>query len=234
MSKLFAIADLHLPGGTGKTMDQFGPNWVEHSKKIGKNWQKVVGPQDLVLIPGDISWAMKLTDAQEDLELIGSWPGTKIMVKGNHDYWWQGIGKLRKILPSGVHALQNDSLNFHDWHFAGTRGWQAPGTEKFTPEDEKIYIRELGRLRLSLETMEARRKNGKTVVMLHYPPFNEKGEPTEFVAMMKEFDVDICVYGHLHGERGQTGVEGMVDGIIYHLVACDQIDFTPLFIGQMK
>lgn len=234
MSNLFAIADLHLPGGQDKAMDLFGKQWIEHVNKIEINWQKKINKDDLVLIPGDISWAMKLDEAEEDLARIGSWPGTKIMIKGNHDYWWQGIGKVRKALSKDLFALQNDSFLISNWQICGTRGWKVPGNKDFNSEDEKIYLRELERLELSLKSRQNEKKETQTVVMLHYPPFNEKGEASGFVDVMKNYGVEICVYGHLHGDLDFPPQEGLIDGINYYLVACDYLDFSPLMIKESK
>jgi predicted phosphohydrolase len=230
LPKIFGISDLHLPGSTGKTMDLFGPQWVEHEQKIAANWRRTVAEEDIVVIPGDISWAMKLEQAQPDLDLIGSLPGTKVLVRGNHDYWWQGIGKLRKILPPTVYAIHNNSLNLQGVNICGTRGWKIPGDDGFTQEDEKIYLRELQRLELSLGTVKT---PGEVIVLLHYPPFGENKEPSGFVSLMKEYNVSKCVYGHLHGSP-ERGVTGLVDGITYYLVACDQIGFAPLLIENIK
>lgn len=234
MPYLYAIADLHLPGGLNKTMDPFGAKWADHVKKIENNWLEKIKEDDIVLIPGDISWAMRLDEAKDDLARIGSLPGTKIMIRGNHDYWWQGIGKVRKTLPHGLFALQNDSIFLSNWHICGTRGWKTPGSGDFKQEDEKIYLRELERLELSLKSRTADKTGAKTIVMLHFPPFNEQSEASGFVNLIKSYHVDICVYGHLHGDLNSQPVEGLVDGVHYHLVACDYLNFNPLMIGETK
>jgi len=231
LPKLFGISDLHLPGSTDKTMDLFGPQWTNHGQQIAVNWLNAVQEEDIVLIPGDISWAMKLPEAQPDLDLIGSWPGRKVLVRGNHDYWWQSISKLRQALPPTMYAIHNDSLHLEGINFCGTRGWKIPGDEGFTQEDEKIYLRDLHRLELSLQAIRA---EGEIIVMLHYPPFNEKGEPSGFVSLMKQYGVAKCVYGHLHGPKGKGGVTGPVDGISYYLVSCDQLGFAPMLIADIK
>lgn len=231
MPTVYAISDLHLPGSTGKTMDVFGPNWLNHDQQIEVNWCKLVSEEDIVLIPGDISWAMKLEEAEADLNRIGSWPGIKVMIRGNHDYWWQGIGKLRQKLPSSMYAIQNDSVSVHGLTICGTRGWKVPGNENFTDEDEKIYLREVKRLELSLSAASQR---DQVIVMLHYPPFNEQREPSLFVEIMQKYKVTKCVYGHLHGPKVQEAVTGTFDGIEYYLVSCDQVEFTPLLITNIK
>ncbi len=167
MSHLYAIADLHLPGGLNKTMDLFGDKWVNHTVKIEENWRREIKDEDLILIAGDISWAMRLNEAREDLARIASWPGTKVMIRGNHDYWWQGISKVREVLPENLLAIQNDSIHFQSWRICGTRGWRIPGNKDFKPEDEKIYLRELERLKLSLQSGSSKPKGIKTIVMLN-------------------------------------------------------------------
>lgn len=231
LPKIFAISDLHLPGSTGKKMDVFGPEWVDHDRKIESHWRRLVSGEDLVLIPGDISWAMRLEEVEEDLDRIASWPGTKVMIRGNHDYWWQGIGKLRRRLPASMYALQNDSVSLGGFSICGTRGWKVPGCEDFTGEDEKIYRREVQRLELSLKTAGGQEP---VIVMLHYPPFNERGEPSLFVELMQEYRVRKCIYGHLHGQHIQAAVTGNIDGIEYYLVSCDKVDFAPLLIAETK
>jgi len=234
LPRLYAIADLHLPGGFNKTMDLFGDKWVDHVAKIEENWRRKIKDDDLVLIAGDISWAMKLNEAKEDLVKISSWPGTKIMIRGNHDYWWQGIGKVRKILPEGLLALQNDSYRFQNWFICGTRGWKTPGSYDFKPEDERIYLRELERLKLSLQSRPPLEKDLKTIVMLHYPPFTEQGGASGFVDLMQDYRVSACVYGHLHGRLTFRPVQGLVEKISYHFVACDHLNFSPLLIDNSK
>ncbi len=228
MPKLFAIADLHLPGGSGKTMEKFDPEWINHDQKIEDCWKERVREEDLVLVAGDISWAMRLEEALPDLERISAWPGRKILIRGNHDYWWSSIGKLRRSLDPGTFALQNDCLYLDGMRICGTRGWISPGGENFTAEDEKIYLRELLRLELSLKA--AVNLQGELIVVLHFPPFNEKGEASGFVELMQRYGVSRCIYGHLHGQSQEKAVIGLVQGISYHLVAADYVDFCPVEI----
>ena len=126
---IYAIADLHLPGGDIKPMDVFGAHWAGHFEKISEDWRARVKPEDVVLLPGDISWAMALTDARQDLEAIGALPGSKVLLRGNHDYWWSGIGRVRDILPPDMYAVQNDCLCLNDTLICGTRGWLLPAPD---------------------------------------------------------------------------------------------------------
>ena len=206
--RVFAIGDLHLPGEQDKPMDIFGANWEGHWGKIMKNWLKSVTQQDIVLIPGDISWAMTLEEALPDLDGIGALPGTKILIKGNHDYWWSSISRVRDQTHESIYPLQNDSFNPKDaprLAFCGTRGWITPGTRGFTDHDEKIFNRELNRLKLSLDSALGAEE---IIVMLHFPPFDDKGRENEICHLIRQYPVKHVVFGHLHGESLRGGIEG--------------------------
>lgn len=225
--RLFAIADPHLSRADPKPMDIFGPGWEGHPEAFFENWRRVVGEDDLVLVPGDISWAMRLDDALLDLEDIGALPGTKVLLRGNHDYWWPSISRLRAALPAGMHALQNDALVVEGVVVAGTRGWVVPGSHGYTEQDDKIYRREVERLRLSLAA--ASRLEGKyRVVMLHFPPTNSRLEPNELTELIRRAKPDALVYGHVHGE--QEGLLRELDDIAVHFVASDALGFTPRLV----
>lgn len=225
-SKIFAISDLHLPGGEDKSMDLFGPHWKGHFFKISQNWQKSVTPGDTVLIPGDISWAMRLEDAITDLQAIAELPGSKIIIKGNHDYWWSSISRVRESLPEGIHALQNDAVLVNDTVFCGTRGWNAPGSAEYGPEAEKIYKRELIRLELSLSAAQKLRRERRLVTLCHFPPMSCKGEDNEVTALLERNRVDDVVYGHLHGASCSSAFTGVKNGVCYWFTSCDCIDFS--------
>ena len=221
--KVFAIGDLHLSGGDNKPMDVFGPHWTGHFERISADWRQRVSEDDLVLIPGDISWAMQLDNALPDLREIGRLPGRKVLLRGNHDYWWSAIGRLRAALPEKMYAIQNDAVSIGGVTVAGSRGWILPGPGT-TPEDERIYLREVSRLRLSLDC--AARLGGQLVVMTHYPPMGENGQPTEVTRMLSEAGAGICVYGHLHGAACRTAFEGSLGGTAYACVSCDHLGFA--------
>lgn len=226
--RLFAIGDLHLPGGDDKPMDVFGPQWDRHFLRIRENWQKVVGEEDTVLIPGDISWAMQLADARTDLEEIGSLPGHKVICKGNHDYWWNSISRVRSILPPSMTAIQHSAAELGEAVVCGTRGWLIP--TKDTPLDaqnEKIFLREAERLRLALDAAKDIADERPLIVMMHYPPLLEAEKDTLFTSILEEYQVHTAVYGHLHGAGIQIGFNGEHNGIRYHLVSCDSIGFCP-------
>lgn len=223
--KIYAISDLHISTNTNKPMDVFGGNWVGYLDKIKTDWQEKVGDSDLVLIGGDISWAMSLEDAQKDVESLTSLPGIKVMIKGNHDYWWSGIGKVRDMLPSGFYALQNDSIRFDGVVICGSRCWSVPGSPDFSEQDRKIYLRETERLKLSLSSAKKSVQEGdKLVALVHYPPFNVKRDDSEFTKIFEEYGVDTVVYGHLHGKSVRADKLVVKNGIKYYLTSCDQVE----------
>jgi predicted phosphohydrolase len=223
---LFALADLHLAQAVDKPMDVFGPEWDHHAERIREAWCASVDDHDVVLIPGDISWAMTLDEALPDLKWIGDLPGIKVMIRGNHDYWWSGIGKVRRALALNHYAIQNDALAAGGWALCGTRGWVLPSHPKFTEEDEVIYLREANRLKLSLEA--ARKLQLPMVAMMHYPPCSHPEEQTLFTELLSAYGVKLCVYGHLHGPAHRFAVEGEYGGVTYRLVSADYVGFKPV------
>lgn len=231
---IFAIGDLHLPGGDKKPMDVFGQHWENHFERISEDWRAKVTQEDIVLIPGDISWAMQLDKALEDLRRIAQLPGRILILRGNHDYWWNSLTQLRSNLPPDMFAVQNDAFDAGDVVFCGTRGWAipqsgAPGGQPGSggSQDEKLYRREAMRLEMSLKA--ARRIAGERPVfaMMHYPPLlpEHAREGTEFTRLLTEYGAVRCVYGHLHGQSVQRGYNGMYNGVRYDLVSCDALRF---------
>lgn len=226
--RVLAIADPHLSSVDPKPMDIFGGNWEGHPEAFFSGWREVVREDDLVLIPGDISWAMRLEDALVDLADIAALPGRKVLLRGNHDYWWPSISRLRRELPAGMFAIQNDALRLGDVIIAGTRGWLCPGAHGFTEQDAKIYRREVERLRLSLA---AARKlgEGRLVVMLHFPPMNFRGEESAFIELLREAEPAAIVFGHVHGESAEK-VLSTDFGLPFQFVAADALRFKPALI----
>lgn len=223
---IFAIGDLHLDSKMKKPMDIFGENWFNHDNKIFDNWKTVVRDEDLVLIPGDISWAMKLEEAKEDLEIIDNLPGKKIMIRGNHDYWWSTKNKLSKLKLKSISFINNDLCKIGDIVICGTRGWSKDDSldDEMCIFNDKIFNRELERFKMSLEL--TKKGNCKKIAMLHYPPFNIDKSPNDFVYMMEKYNIDVCVYGHLHGKEGHKLVrEGKINNINFVCVSSDYIDF---------
>ncbi len=223
--KVFAISDLHLSINSNKPMNVFGPVWENYLESIEESWNSLVGDDDIVLIPGDISWAMKLTDAVADLEYINKFKGRKIILKGNHDYWWQGISALRNVLPSGMFAIQNDAMKIGDVVFCGSRGWTMPDKEVYkSDEDEKIYKRELLRMELSLQHAKMLQKEGEALIVLtHYPPYNFKFEDSEMTKLFEKYGVNKVVYGHLHNYDIHNKLINEKNGITYYLTSCDLV-----------
>lgn len=227
--RVFAIGDLHLSGSGQKPMDVFGPQWAGHFEKIAASWRELVGKKDTVLIPGDISWAMRFEEAADDLEQIHKLPGNKILLKGNHDFWWSSITRIRAMLPEGMYALQHDAVDIGELVVCGTRGWLIPTeNEPFQETDRKIYGREIQRLSLALSQARSMAKTKPIVLMTHFPPINESGESNEMTEMIREYGVKTVVYGHLHGDGIRMGFTGEAFGTYYMLASCDSIDFRPI------
>lgn len=223
--KLFAISDLHISTNSDKPMDIFGGNWVGYLEKIFADWEDKVSEEDVVLIGGDISWAMTLDKAVEDINLMKGLPGKKVMIKGNHDYWWQAIGKVRDALPENFLALQNDCIKLGNAIICGSRCWSVPGAPDFKEQDRKIYLRETERLKLSFASVNKIKDAGdKVVALVHYPPFNVKREDTLFTEIFEQNGVDSVVYGHLHGNKVKSEKLVIKNGVKYYLTSCDQVD----------
>lgn len=221
---IYAIADLHLPGGGIKPMDIFGAHWAEHFERICEDWRNRVSPEDVVLLPGDISWAMNLSDARQDLEDVGALPGKKVILKGNHDYWWSSVSRVRDALPADMYAIQNDCLRMDDVLICGTRGWLLPG-EQTTQNDLRVYQRELIRLNMTLSQARRQSENLPIICMMHYPPLTESNRDTGFVELLERYRVEYVVYGHLHGAGIRSAFCGEYRGMRFQLVSCDGIDF---------
>lgn len=233
--KIWGISDLHLSFSSDKPMDIFGEHWRNHAEKMALNWDGMVADDDVVLCPGDLSWAMKLTEAQADLAWIGERPGLKILVKGNHDLWWNAIGKVRASIPGSCIALQNDCYDVGPLVIAGSRCWTAPGSYDYTEHDEKIYLRELERLRLSLDKAKEIAEGRPIIAAIHYPPFTVKQENTKFADLLEQYPVKICVYGHLHGEKSfRYAFEGERNGITYMMLSCDYLNFKPRLVWPLE
>ena len=220
--KIFAISDLHIATTTDKPMDIFGSKWVGYLDKIKQDWLEKVSEEDIVLISGDLSWAMKLQDAMVDLEFLSNLKGKKVIIRGNHDYWWSGIGKIRKVLPNGVFALQNDSVKFGKYIICGSRGWTL---EDNSEQDKKLVAREVERFRLTLKDAVKQKEDGDVIIcMIHYPPFNNAREDSPFTKLFEEYGVNYVVYGHLHGKECKAELKHDKNGITYYLTSCDLLN----------
>ena len=225
---IYAISDLHLSFSTNKPMNIFGNNWDNHDKKIKDNWLKTVKDEDTVLLPGDFSWGMTFEEVKPDFEYLNALPGRKIILKGNHDYWWGTANKIKEFFQinnfNNIDILYNNSYLVEDKIISGTRGWTIIGNDE---ENEKIYKREVLRLEMSLEDgISKYGKDKEIIVCMHYPPTNEDiMEKSEFIQIMKNYNVKKCIYGHLHGEAHREAIEGDMGGIEVRLVSCDYTDF---------
>ncbi len=223
---VYAISDLHLSTTAEKPMDIFGGNWEGHFEKIKRDWLATVTDEDIVLIAGDISWAMKLEDALVDLRALAPLPGKKVFVRGNHDYWWNGITKLRAAAPDdGFYFLQTDGVKIGNFVVVGSRGWTCPGSSDYTEQDQKLYQREAERFRLALAEGKQMQKEGDILVaMIHYPPFNLKNEDSAFTKLFEENGVEKVVFGHIHG-AAYFPYKTEKNGVEYLMTSCDKLGF---------
>lgn len=229
--KIFALSDLHLGFESDKPMDIFGPHWKDHPERIHQAWTQAVGADDIVLVPGDISWAMRLEEAALDMAFLGGLPGTKIIVKGNHDYWWTGLAKLRAFLPPSIIPLQNTAYVRGTVGIAGTRLWIDPDLrlEESTDQDRKIFERELGRLRGSLKGLPQGLE--RRIIMTHFPPIALDGRVGGAVAAAERHDCDIWVFGHMHlFELDYRGFNRTIGRTRFEFVSADYLDFKPKLI----
>ena len=228
---IYAISDLHLALSVDKPMDVFGGRWTDYMDRLNENWKAVVGCEDTVIVPGDISWATYLDQACADFSFIDALPGRKVISKGNHDYWWTTKSKLDKFLSENgfksIAFMHNNSYEAEDAVICGTRGWNMPGEDDFSAEDARIYQRELMRLELSLKSARPP-EGGCIIAALHFPPFNSKGVFSGFLDIMQRYEVKTCIYGHLHGEAGKKAVEGLYGGVEFRVVSSDHLGFTPV------
>lgn len=223
---LYAIGDLHLCLGAAKPMDIFGGAWVDYLNKL-RDGIRVIQPEDTTVLLGDLSWALDLEEARDDFAWIDQIPGRKIILKGNHDYWWSTAAKFYKFCQENGFSdqliLNNNHYVYDGFAICGTRGWFYE-EERGVEHDEKIFKRELIRLEASLQSAADLPK----LVFLHYPPRYKGYECTEILDMLKRYDVRKCFYGHLHGASHNLALEGMWDGVEYKLVAADKLNFQPL------
>lgn len=229
---IYAIADLHLSldPRVNKPMDIYGPQWENHTERLKAEWEKTVQENDTVLIPGDISWALKFEEAQADLDWLHKLPGQKVLIKGNHELWWKSISKLNNMYDN-MYFIQNTFYPCEGIGICGSRGWICPGSGETLPEsDAKIYRRELMRMEMSLA---AARKAGCShlIAMLHFPPTNENKDPSGFTDLFEKYGVRTVVYGHLHKkEIFGKGLQGIRNGVEYRLTSFDYLEGKPALI----
>ena len=229
--KVFAIGDLHLSHEVDKPMDVFGGGWEDHAEKIANNWREKINSEDMVLIPGDISWAMHLEDAIPDLRLLCELPGQKFFIRGNHDYWLDSPSKVREVLDSTTHLIRYNATVYKGVGICGVRGWPWPGYSEYEEaEDAKHWHRAKKRLELSLDDLE-REDWDVGVAMVHYPPLNTE-RASAICDMLEEAGIEWVVYGHLHGEATESAFEGLRNGVMYSCVSADHIEFSPLTLFE--
>lgn len=222
---LYAIGDLHLCLGAPKPMDVFGGAWVGYMEKL-RQGMSVIGPEDTTVLLGDLSWALDLPGAREDFAWLQKIPGEKIILKGNHDYWWSTQAKFEKFCTehgfTQMHLLNNNCFFYEDVAICGTRGWFFE-EERSGTHDEKVFRRELMRLEASLKAAGERQK----LVFLHYPPRYKGYTCPEILELLKKYEVRQCFYGHLHGASHRLAMEGLWDGVEYRLLSADYLNFRP-------
>ena len=222
---LYAIGDLHLCLGAPKPMDIFGGAWVGYMDKL-KEGLSVIGPEDTTVLCGDLSWSLDLPNSKADFAWINDIPGRKIILKGNHDYWWSTVAKFNKFCAENgfenMHILNNNCFAYENWAICGTRGWFFE-EERSGQHDEKVFKRELIRLETSLKAAGERNK----MVFLHYPPRYKGYECREILELLEKYEVRRCFYGHLHGGSHNLAMEGLWNGTEFRLVAADYMKFKP-------
>lgn len=229
---IYVIGDLHLPFGVEKPMDIFGTGWQGYTEKIKENWNQKVKPEDTVILAGDFSWATYLEETYKDFEYLCALPGKKIMLKGNHDYWWTTVTSMKKYLEdnnfNNIDFLYNNSFLIENKIIVGTRGWTLADTEN----SRKMVKREAARLELSLKSaIEKYGKEKEIICIMHYPPIlatymkNEYTYNSEFLDVMKKYNVKICYYGHLHGTSHKDAIEGKIEEINFKLISGDYLKF---------
>lgn len=226
---LFVMGDLHLSLSSDKSMDIFG-GWENYVERIKENWNREVSPEDTVVVPGDISWAMSLKEAGADFRYIHELPGRKIILKGNHDYWWATAAKMNNFLAENgfdsIFILHNNHYAYENYGICGTRGWINDDSE---PADAKVLAREAQRLETSIASAE--NAGLEPLVFLHYPPLYGNEYNPELLEVMYRHSIKRCWYGHIHGRKGhQNAVNGERDGIVFQLVSADYVQFCPVKI----
>lgn len=229
---IYIIGDLHLSFETNKPMNIFGQNWENHSEKIKNDWIEKVKPEDTVILAGDFSWATYLEETYKDFKYLSELPGNKILLKGNHDYWWTTVTSMNRYLEEqnidNIEFLHNNSYLIEDKIIVGTRGWALLDTEN----SEKMIKREAARLELSIkEGIEGYGEDKEIICIMHYPPIsnslmkNEYTYNSKFLDVMKKYNIKKCFYGHLHGASHKEAIEGIVEGIEFKLISADYLDF---------
>lgn len=236
--RFWAIADTHLSFAKPKDMARFGDKWADHPSHLAAIWQASIRPDDVVLIPGDVSWAQSMNKLWPDLNWLYALPGRKVLLRGNHDHWWRDVINVRKIIePMGFYALEGDSITLDGVLICGAMGHIAPNDPYYRVDPKKDrYTRELRRLECALQhAAERRAPDQPLVLMMHYPPFTSDGKPTPYVDLITRYQPTLCLYGHLHRQaEWEVARNGVYQGVQYALVAADYLQMTPRLIGSME
>lgn len=238
--KLFALSDLHLAHAVDKPMTVFGDKWENHTLLVQESWQELVSDADVVILGGDISWAKSLDEALPDLRFIDNLPGQKLLLRGNHDYWWTSMKKMHELCKqedlNTLHFLRNNALRFGSFLIGGTRGWLLPDDDEFTTQDQKIFDRELIRMQLSLDDMKQINKKSEAeltaVFAMHYPPISANGEPSKMSEVLSKAEISLCVFGHIHHRLPFYLSSPQVGKVRYVLTSADQVNFIPVLVGE--
>lgn len=234
MVRFWAIADTHLSFGKPRDMTRFGEKWRDHTERLAAAWQTHVAPQDVVLIGGDISWASSKSRVLPDLRWLAELNGTKVLLRGNHDHWWDDIHVARNLAePLGFYLLEGDAVRLSGAVICGTMGHLAPNDPYYAPDPKKDrFSRELARLESALQQGQALRQDGEPLfVLMHYPPFTSDGQPTAYSALIARYQPTACLYGHLHHDKEwELAQQGLYEGVHYHLVAADYLHMTPRLV----
>lgn len=228
---IYAIGDLHLSFGVDKPMEVFGQGWQDYEKRIRENWIKEIKEDDVIVLLGDFSWATYIEDTKADFEFINELPGKKVLIKGNHDYWWGTLKRMRDFLKENnfknIDFIMNNSYECEDSIIVGTRGWAFNDTEN----SDKMLTREVSRLESSIRDAKNKNKDKNIICAMHYPPITkgmlENKESSKYLELMKKYNITECIYGHLHGSTHLEAVEGKIDGINLKLVSSDYLKFEP-------
>lgn len=228
---IYGLSDLHLDYTCKKSMEVFGAAWENYEKRMFKFWSEIVTDDDYIIIPGDISWALKLDEAEKDLRRIETLPGKKVFLKGNHDFWWSSLSKIEKLNFKNMFFLQNNSIETENYVFIGTRGWISPNSSEFKEDvDRKIFDRELVRLKLSFDSIK--NKNKEIICLFHYPPVEKDRKFNALGNFVKEKGIKIVLYGHLHANALYNVVDEVIDDIEFHCLSADYLKFIPRLIRR--
>lgn len=239
--KLFAISDLHLAHAVDKPMTVFGDKWNNHTQLVQEAWREIVTDEDVVILGGDISWAKNLEGALPDLKYIENLPGQKVLLRGNHDYWWTSLKKMQEFCEreelQTLHFLRNNALCFGSFLIGGTRGWLLPGDDEFTSQDQKIFERELIRMQLSLDDMKRLENTNRNTALtpvfaMHYPPISANGGSTAMSELLTAAKIPLCIFGHIHHYLPFYLSSPELDTVRYVLTSADQLNFKPVLLGE--